>query len=219
MTTTPIDIVIGAPHGDRSLRFQDNSVSIIRMIEGLKAKGKMIAIRDSYGASISKNRNKCVETALEHDAKYLLFIDDDMVFEPSAIDKLLAHNEYIVSGLCTARSFPATPALYMKRKDDTGLYDNIANPKGLMSVDGVGMAFTLIDTTVFKRMKAPYFAMPPRGDDVLGEDLYFCEKAKELGIEVKVDCDVVIGHIGNYIHSIVDWEVPVDGQEGNNKSS
>lgn len=214
-----LDIVIGAPHGDRSLRYQDNSVSVIGLVERLKKQGKAIAIRDCYGASIARNRNHCVETALKHNAKHLLFIDDDMVFAPGVIDKLLARKEYFVSGLCTVRSLPAKPALYMKRKDDSGLYDNVANPKGLMTVDGVGMAFTLIDTTVFKRMKKPYFAMPPRGEDVLGEDLYFCEKAKELGIDIKVDCDVVIGHIGNYTYSIADWEVPKGGQKGNSKAS
>src|SRR5574341_488017 len=34
------------------------------------------------------------------DATHLLWIDDDMVFEPDALDRLLAHDLPIVGGLC-----------------------------------------------------------------------------------------------------------------------
>jgi hypothetical protein len=59
----------------------------------------------------------------------------------------------------------------------------------------------LIKREVFEGMSEPWFDMPwqtTRG--YMGEDVFFCKKAQELGYKVYIDHDVSheIGHIGTF---------------------
>jgi hypothetical protein len=59
----------------------------------------------------------------------------------------------------------------------------------------------LIKREVFEGMSEPWFDMPwqtTRGS--MGEDVFFCKKARELGHKIYIDHDVSheIGHIGTF---------------------
>jgi len=40
------------------------------------------------------------------------------------------------------------------------------------------------------------------GSDIIGEDIQFCHKARMLDFKVYVNCEVIIGHLGNVAHDI-----------------
>jgi hypothetical protein len=73
---------------------------------------------------------------------------------------------------------------------------------GLEEVGSIGTGIMLIKKEVFQNMSEPWFDMPwqvgKRG--YMGEDVFFCKKAQELGFKVYIDHDVSkeIGHIGTF---------------------
>lgn len=76
---------------------------------------------------------------------YVLFVDDDMTFEPDALMRLLGHKKDIVGGLCVRRQDPPMPTIRHLGKDLR--YSTIVrwDPKEtLMEVDATGTGFMLI---------------------------------------------------------------------------
>jgi hypothetical protein len=69
----------------------------------------------------------------------------------------------------------------------------------------------LVKTKVFKAMEEPYFYFEQLGNNkILGEDIYFCIKAKDEGFDTWVDHDLSKGirHIGQYVYGWDNIEIP-----------
>src|SRR3989337_1394961 len=47
------------------------------------------------GYTIAENRNYLATKAFNNNSDYLLMADDDMIFPPDTLDKLIANNKYI----------------------------------------------------------------------------------------------------------------------------
>jgi hypothetical protein len=75
--------------------------------------------------------------------------------------------------------------------------------KGIGKVDAIGCGVMLIKTSCLKDIPQPYFYFEQllKGK-LLGEDIYFCIKAKDAGVQTWVDHDLSmeIGHVGSYIY-------------------
>jgi glycosyltransferase involved in cell wall biosynthesis len=146
---------------------------------------------------------------------WLLFIDDDMVWEPDAVRRLVAAREELdldmLGALCFRRSPPYQPTLYMREGPDKGAYNFLEKwESDVIEVDATGMAFIIIHKRVFERMAgSPMPSLeeriklgPPnvfRWQGVLGEDLRFCQEAKASGSRVFVDTRIPIGHVSERI--------------------
>jgi hypothetical protein len=74
-------------------------------------------------------------------------------------------------------------------------------PNGFLTCEGVATGFLLIKTDVFKKLKHPYFFWESGkdGEVTVGEDFWFCKKAKKAGYELWVDLLVEVKHIGDYL--------------------
>ena len=168
--------------------------------------GLQVRRAQTSGALIANNRNALADKAIEHGADYLLYIDSDMTFDPDSLVRLVKLNQNIVSGLAVSRLAPFNPVA--KVLDEDGFKYKIRKDldKGLFfdDIDMVGCAFMLINTDVLRKLKKPYFAMPPYGEGVMGEDVYFCRQAKEAGYKLCIDTSLIIGHIGNHQFTIYD---------------
>jgi hypothetical protein len=69
---------------------------------------------------------------------------------------------------------------------------------GLQEVDGCGATGVLIKRHVLETMEPPWFKMQYKEDGCslyLGEDYWFCTKAKEYGFKVWADFDLRQTHI------------------------
>lgn len=148
---------------------------------------------------------------------FLIFIDDDMVWQPDAIERLIAtfgeldeqfEENIIVGGLCFRRTPPYQPTLYMRTKPDDGPYNFLETwETDVVEVDATGCAFLLIPKgsleliadaempplEIRQQMKAPpaFFQWTGR----TGEDLRFCQDFKARGGRIFVDTRIEIGHI------------------------
>lgn len=152
------------------------------------------------GASVlPRARQMAVEWARSINATHLLCIDDDMKFPPDIAEKLLVHDEgivacnYVTKGACK-------PIVH----DLDGKPLTSSDRIGVQEVGWVGFGMVLIKLEAIKDIPMPLFEMRWLDDrkDFMGEDFYFCGKARAHGVKIYVDHDAStnIGHIGDYVY-------------------
>ena len=129
----------------------------------------------------------------------LLLIDDDMVFEHDAADRLRAR--------AASSSFDIVSALYCSRHGkhhplvarcaaEHERYE-FFTPQGtdLIEVAFCGFGFTMISRDIIKRLHAvdghPLVRWP---NAIVGEDVDFCRRAIALGARCAVDPTLSVGH-------------------------
>lgn len=158
---------------------------------GIDAKVQWLIGGDWVGA-----RNQLSGITLNEDFEWLWFMDDDHVFSPNALQKLLAHDVPLVVPVCLKRFPPYTPVTYVERIEGVGparylpLYLPDSPEEGLIEIVAGGSAGMLIKREVLEAVPPPWFELTP-----LSEDLVFCEKAVEAGFSIYCDLSVRIGHV------------------------
>lgn len=164
------------------------------------------------GSVLTLQRNECIQRM---QGDWLLFIDDDMVWDPDAIGRLVQareeHDLDMLGALCYRRSPPHQPTLFMREGPTWGNYNYLERwDDDIIEVDATGMAFIVIHKRVFERiagtdmppldvragMKPPNFF---RWEGALGEDLRFCQDARAAGCRIWVDTRLEIGHVGERV--------------------
>ena len=161
----------------------------------------------SQGTLIFDQRNSLVRTAVEEKCDYILFIDADMRFPKTTLERLLAHKKDIIGVNATTRMMPPKPTARNIQINEDGSVDWLEifsnKEKGIGRVDAIGCGVMLIKTSCLKNIPQPYFYFEQllKGK-LLGEDIYFCIKAKDAGIDTWVDHDLSmeIGHVGSYTY-------------------
>ena len=129
----------------------------------------------------------------------LLFLDDDMEFNPQAIDVLRGddHGFDVVSCLAVTRKPMHAPIVMIGNDADTGKpvpapADEI---EGVVPVKYVGLAGTLVKRWVLEEVSKLYVTEPPfRFNPNLGEDGQFSADAESVGAKLAVNCNVRFGH-------------------------
>ena len=130
-------------------------------------------------------REKIVEAILEADCfEYIWWLDDDMVFPPDTLVRLMAHQKPVVCALAYQRKEPhaacifnwrALPANVQKTLPPealTGTYDHMNDQEhtGLRKIDGCGSACTLMETAALRQLKDagvyPLFSNTRMGEDL-----------------------------------------------------
>ena len=161
----------------------------------------------SQGTLIFDQRNSLVRTAVEEKCDYILFIDADMRFPKTTLERLLAHKKDIIGVNATTRMMPPKPTARNIQINEDGSVDWLEvfsnKEKGISKVDAIGCGVMLIKTSCLKNIPQPYFYFEQLSKGkLLGEDIYFCIKAKDAGIDTWVDHDLSmeIGHVGSYTY-------------------
>lgn len=147
-------------------------------------------------------REKLVRDMKKQKKDWVLFIDSDMVVPNDMLERMLSHNLPIVAGMAFKRIPPFQPCWYSKLEIENYGTDK-AMPKletvvefpdkGLMRVEGAGLACCLIRKEVFEMIEPPYFF--PQIN--VGEDLSFFYKVKQKKIPVYVDLEIDVGHVAD----------------------
>ena len=135
-----------------------------------------------------------VRTALLNEFKkfptftHLLFIDSDQTFKPDFITKLVKYDKDVVAAISKVRSGESWNAYEFDNASK--LYKAIQiNEIGLQQVDAVGMGMMLIK----RKVAACINKIECSGEK--SEDIYFCERARELNFEVYIDSMLRLGHL------------------------
>lgn len=160
---------------------------------------------------ISGSRERIVRQALKNkEYTHLMWVDSDMKVPMDTIHRLLAHDKEFVAANCTTRAEPIVPVAHGldgKRLSSIG-------KKGLEEVQHVGLAVALTRLEPIKRLRPPLFLMDwiTEIQDYCGEDVYFTQKLRELGISLWVDHDLSleVKHVGwkEYGHQDISTKEP-----------
>lgn len=187
--------LVGIISGDLA-RYHEFNTSLMQVLIPKGSTWKWVR-----GNGIAANRN-LIAKDLEPQHEWVWFMDDDQVFEPDILMRLLQHDKDIVQPLVVTRKPPYRAYAYYWNQEK-GMYDTTPWEKlptsGLIRVDGTSAGGMLVKKHVFEKMKRPWFeeGMFPESD-MLGEDLWFSKKAMELGIETYLDLDTPMGHMSTH---------------------
>lgn len=163
----------------------------------------------SRGTYVHTGRQALAEEALAAGADYTFWLDSDMRFPKDALVRLLMHEKPFVACNYPKRGVPPE-FVAIKRvttKDDPGeVFKTLPDSEGLEEAEAVGFGCALIRRDVFERMDKPWFFF--RWDQEtgkhVGEDVFFCQRARESGTAILVDHDLSkeITHTGSFDYSI-----------------
>lgn len=144
------------------------------------------------GSDREQGRNELVKAMLDNGDDWMLFVDDDHIFEDDLLERLLAHEVDVVGALYLRRDIPYTPICY-----------NVTLPAGkympvrladhahdaLIKVDAVGTGGMLVRRRVFESMADPWFKR-----STMTEDLIFCEEIRDT-FDIHCDLGTRMGHM------------------------
>jgi len=155
-------------------------------------------------AQLDTMRNEMVEECLKGDYTHLFMLDADMVYPPDTIVQLLLSDVDIVAGFSARRIPPHIPLFFVDSKaEDSSECEYLcdagfpAGKPGLYEVKAIGSAGMLIKRKVLESIEPPYFSFSertPEGKQV-GEDVYFCIKARKAGFKVYCRTDLPYVHL------------------------
>jgi hypothetical protein len=205
-----------------SLMTQPFAASLIQTLLQTPFIGKIeFELNDSL---VSRARNSIVARFLASDYQWLLFLDNDLEFQPEHIARLWLHatkeERRIVCGLYALKKI--SPQFVFN-----ALPGQVPDKNGAVKVSESGTGCMVIHRSVFETMreKMPeiafttdqgatagaggtqwdFFAVGPYKYPsglvrYLSEDWMFCQRARDLGIDVWADTQIQIRHMGNLVY-------------------
>lgn len=154
------------------------------------------------------SRNSLCKYAIQNNCDRILWFDSDMVFDSDTMKMLSADMDEgrdFVAGLFFKRTAPIHPVIYKEMgywKNEDGSITPIALPyddypeDSVFKVKGAGMATVMMSVDIVKKV-IDRFGLPFSPIMGFGEDLSFCKRLEELGVDMWCDSRVKVGHIGS----------------------
>jgi len=185
-------------------------IALLTFVMENSSKQLISGIYFQEGLYVAVNRNILTAAAMRDwkkgQATHILWVDDDMSIPPDSLEKLLAHEKQVISGLYWGRDLK--PCVYDL---DPFTKWKVAPDSGLHQIDCAGFGCVLMEIEVLDLMakhfgdkiwfQTPYIprefnsvSLPAMA--LTGEDVYFFKRLKEMGIPAYLDCDVQCGHVG-----------------------
>ncbi len=189
--------------------YRDRSYAILTPSRGLihvEAYGSHLALIPAIGAKqlrvivagheVARAYNELFKVALEHHAVYALTVEDDMVPQEDAIQRILNVIDTDGSGLDGVSALYRTkgekgwPIVmgYPDRPTDATLRAPLEGQ--LMGVNVIPFGFAIWRMSMFQKMTFPWFETTQSTFDV-----NFCRKARANGFRFAVDCSLKVGHV------------------------
>lgn len=209
----PCDIAIGIP-----CREQGRWTPFWQCVEDLeRPEGLITRVYPEYNNSVAQARNNIVMEAMGRDgAQAIFWLDDDMIFEPDVLVKLLRRPESIVIGLTLMRCFidhanmfrPIWSTKEFDGHDYVPVDEIKTGANGLMELKSGTGGGVLTRRDVFDGTPKPWWQMGQFVPDMFWEDTFFYKRVRDYGFTVWGDPSVRFGHYS----SMVIW--PVDTPHG-----
>ncbi len=155
---------------------------------------------------VARARND-IASRLEEDV--LLFVDDDVDFDPKVVESLLHALESkprrgAVSALYITWTGSGRPVCgwlddkeWLSHEDTLKRTRRYMKDKAIVEVDKFGAGLLAIRKEVFEQVPPPWFSAevdPEIG--MISEDIYFCRKMKKAGFQPSVHFGAHAGHLG-----------------------
>jgi hypothetical protein len=182
------------------------------LLHCLRPQGTKIDWR--IGISVAANMNGAIRDMA---GDWLWIMGDDHTFGPDTLIRLLELDLDIVVPICCRRQPPLTP-VWFGEEATPGRFRPInwfdLPETGTMELGAAGNAGMLIRRHVLEQMSDPWFEVGKNNAEELGEDLYFCKKARQAGFLVHGTVNVILNHLTTVCLRPVStgrgWTVDVD---------
>ena len=148
-------------------------------------------------------RDALAEEALKQGIDWILFFDDDQTLPRGMFLDLAQHMSKadIIVPLICQRVAPFKPVYYSLnltpltdgRKELTTEHVLDYPLNSVFSPDAVGFGVVLLRTDILRKMPKPWFF----SNTAIGEDIYFCYLAKQIGARIVADTRIKVGHLGH----------------------
>ncbi len=169
------------------------------------------------GDDTAQARNKLVRMARRAGADWVLWLDNDMVFPPDSLVRLLAHDLDIVGVDYRSRGAPFRRiGVFLDGSKESRERDS-----GLLEMGVIGFGLILMRAAMFEQMPSPWFARTwakehsslGNPDGFSTEDAYFCHCARQYGHRTWCDLDLSkeVQHVGE---AVVPFDLPSVDREG-----
>lgn len=174
--------------------------------------------RQWIGAAIDAGRSAAVTRALDDGYDEIMWVDSDIAFEATAIDRIREHGQPIVCGL-----YPKKAEAALAHQE--GVSGSLTfGAEGLREIVYAAAGFLYTRREVYERIRdrlglpvcnetfgdriIPYFLPqiiedPPDRHWYLAEDYSFCHRARQVGFQIWADPSIRLWHVGSYAYS---WE-------------
>lgn len=204
---------VAIPAYSSSISVQTANALNVEMIKFFDTDTPMAVVFHAGNAIITRCRNCMVMDFLASNPESftdMLFLDDDVAFEPGAIRRLLDHPVDIVGG---AYPYRRDPIGFPIKLNDSNIQDR-DEKTGLMKVAGLPAGFLKISRHALETIMARFpdhwhhehtvaqgkawrfFEFIVRDHKLYGEDFAFCALAREAGFDIWCDPDITLNHVG-----------------------
>jgi hypothetical protein len=157
---------------------------------------------------IHSNRELLVRRALDEGQTHLLFLDDDMVFEPTILDVLFSRRQPIVAVNYLIKTEP--PIFVAVALDGSRRIVTSETTTGLIPVAYTGFGVSLFEVRVFKETPQPWFLpeFSPKDNCYTTEDNPCFARLRAAGFPVYVDQDAskLVSHVGHHAWHWSQWK-------------
>lgn len=153
-------------------------------------------------------RNYLVQQFLADESyTHLMWIDADVGFDPRAIMQLLNHEKDVIGGVYPVKTTPATFPYEPEGEWSADLHKAKVLPGGFLlcsrhAIETVAKSvpWYLLTHAGQENMTPHVFDLVLENERLLGEDIIFCRRMRDLGFDVWVDPDINFTHSG-----MMDW--------------
>lgn len=151
---------------------------------------------------VDNARNEIVEEFLNGEGKdctHLFFIDSDTIPPVDALEKLLALDADIASGLTPIIAHDDKSMMFYRKWNCVDMKEEFVRPNtGIHQIIGAGGSCLLIKREVLEKMEKPHFRFLYQDDNgkptLISEDIYFLTKANGLGYKAMCDSSIICKH-------------------------
>lgn len=149
-----------------------------------------------WTGSLADARNSLVQQALDEGCSHLLMLDTDQIYPTDTLKKLLSHGKDVCGVRVHRRWMPFDPIFL---RGDIGTYQSVPDDEmysgDLIQVDATGTGCLLFDMDVFLKVNQPWFEFTMKNGKPVGEDIFFCSKARKEGVNIFIDTSIEVGHL------------------------
>ena len=170
---------------------------LLKLIKQLDEEGIPYEVKILSGTLVYLAREELTAYALSFEFTHVLWLDSDMVFGEDLFDDLYESGKGFMTAIFHARR-PGHQSCIFKSLVPPERYKWNEYPDTPFLIKGCGMAATLVSTEILKAVK-DHFGNCFTPAYNLGEDLAFCRRADELGIEIWCEPCARVGHIGHLV--------------------
>lgn len=147
---------------------------------------------------IHTNREQLVKRAIDSGKTHLMFLDDDMTFEPTVLEIMLGRRQAVV---CTNYLIKTAKPEFVAVGLDGSRIPTTERSTGLQPIAYSGFGCSLFEVAVFKRTPQPWFLpkFDPASSTYTTEDNPCYERLREVGATVYLDHDAskLLSHVGS----------------------